>query len=242
MRQERIPHRGLVVRAWYADGHSEDVTRWAKFTSSEDLVATVDADGKVKVAGFGETAISVWFSNQVAATRLAEAGERHWRADQRVLHEVHVDEEAADERTEREQYRNAVRGEGVSVRTLVFSSEGFQPVAPMRLPAPQLLKEAAGGDGDALTDSAEGRVSFAGDCVRLDSFEGRSGAMGMRGTGTVGFDETLNLRMNAGVLEKLQDSLGGLGKAWAKMSDAVAGYRVSGTLRKPEVSLEIGGP
>ena len=29
----------VLVRAWYSDGHAEDVTRWAKFNSSEDLVA-----------------------------------------------------------------------------------------------------------------------------------------------------------------------------------------------------------
>ena len=61
----------VLVRAWYSDGHSEDVTRWAKFNSSEDLVATVDADGKATVAGYGETAITVWFSNLVAANRVA---------------------------------------------------------------------------------------------------------------------------------------------------------------------------
>ncbi len=46
----------MLVRAWYSDGHSEDVTRWAKFNSSEDLVAAVDADGKATVAGYGEAA------------------------------------------------------------------------------------------------------------------------------------------------------------------------------------------
>ncbi len=60
-----------VVRAWYSDGHSEDVTRWAKFNSSEDLVAAVNPDGKVSVAGYGETAITVWYSNRVAASRIA---------------------------------------------------------------------------------------------------------------------------------------------------------------------------
>jgi hypothetical protein len=60
----------VLVRAWYSDGHSEDVTRWAKFNSSEDLVATVDADGKVTVAGNGEAAITVWYSNLVAANRI----------------------------------------------------------------------------------------------------------------------------------------------------------------------------
>jgi hypothetical protein len=60
----------IVVRAWYSDGHSEDVTRWAKFSSSEDLVATVDQDGKLRVAGHGEAAVTVWYSNLVASARV----------------------------------------------------------------------------------------------------------------------------------------------------------------------------
>jgi hypothetical protein len=61
----------LVVRAWYSDGHAEDVTRWAKFSSSEDLVATVDQDGEANVAGHGEAAVIAWFSNLVAMCRIA---------------------------------------------------------------------------------------------------------------------------------------------------------------------------
>jgi hypothetical protein len=60
----------VLVRAWYTDGHVEDVTRWVKFSSSEDLVATVDSEGKVGVAGHGEAAITVWFSNLVASSRI----------------------------------------------------------------------------------------------------------------------------------------------------------------------------
>jgi hypothetical protein len=60
----------ILVRAWYSDGHSEDVTRWAKFNSSEDLVAAVNADGRVTVAGHGEAAVTVWYSNHVAAGRV----------------------------------------------------------------------------------------------------------------------------------------------------------------------------
>jgi hypothetical protein len=61
----------VLVRAWYSDGRAADVTRWAKFSSSEDLVAGVDADGKVTVAGHGEAAVTVWYSNLVAAARVA---------------------------------------------------------------------------------------------------------------------------------------------------------------------------
>ncbi len=63
-------HLQVRVRAWYSDGHSEDVTRWAKFNSTEELVATVDEDGKAAVKGRGETAITVWFSNLVALARI----------------------------------------------------------------------------------------------------------------------------------------------------------------------------
>jgi hypothetical protein len=61
----------LLVRAWYSDGHSEDVTHWVKFGSTEDLVAAVDQEGKVRVAGYGEAAITVWFSNLVAICRIS---------------------------------------------------------------------------------------------------------------------------------------------------------------------------
>jgi hypothetical protein len=61
----------VLVRAWYADGHSEDVTRWAKFNSTEDLVAAVDPDGEVSVSGHGEAAVTVWYSNLVASCRIA---------------------------------------------------------------------------------------------------------------------------------------------------------------------------
>jgi hypothetical protein len=60
----------IVVRATYADGQTADVTRWAKFASTEDLVAGVDDGGLVKVAGHGEAAITVLFANQVALARI----------------------------------------------------------------------------------------------------------------------------------------------------------------------------
>ena len=60
----------VIVRAWYSDGHSEDVTRWAKYSSTEELVAGVDDSGMVKVTGHGETAIAVLFNNQVALARI----------------------------------------------------------------------------------------------------------------------------------------------------------------------------
>jgi hypothetical protein len=60
----------IIVRATYSDDHTEDVTRWAKFSSSDELVATVNEDGRVGVAGHGEAAMTVLYSNLVAAARV----------------------------------------------------------------------------------------------------------------------------------------------------------------------------
>jgi len=56
----------VVVRAVYSDGTLEDVTRWAKFSSSEEQVAAVNEDGVVTVAGHGEAAVAVNFGTRVA--------------------------------------------------------------------------------------------------------------------------------------------------------------------------------
>ncbi len=71
----------VIVRAWYSDGRARDVTRWAKFASTEDLVAGVDDHGLVKVAGNGEATITVLFSNQVALARIASPFENKIDAD-----------------------------------------------------------------------------------------------------------------------------------------------------------------
>ncbi len=61
----------VLVRARYSDGHTQDVTHAAKFNSTEELVANVDAEGRVRVAGYGEAAVTVWYSNLVAVMRVA---------------------------------------------------------------------------------------------------------------------------------------------------------------------------
>ena len=61
----------ILVRAWYSDGRSADVTPWVKFSSSEELVAGVDDTGRVTVKGHGEAAITVWYSNLVGVMRIS---------------------------------------------------------------------------------------------------------------------------------------------------------------------------
>jgi hypothetical protein len=61
----------LVVRAKYSDGNTRDVTRWVKFGSSDEGVATVDDFGHVKMTGSGEAAITLYYASRVLYARLA---------------------------------------------------------------------------------------------------------------------------------------------------------------------------
>ena len=73
-RQVSLPagsEQQILVRARFSDGHVEDVTRWAKYTSGDDSVANVDPYGHVKMRGYGEAAVTVWYLSRVAFARLS---------------------------------------------------------------------------------------------------------------------------------------------------------------------------
>jgi hypothetical protein len=51
----------IVVLAHFSDGHTEDVTRGAKYTSTNLTVANVDEAGQVTVTGHGEGSLVAWY-------------------------------------------------------------------------------------------------------------------------------------------------------------------------------------
>lgn len=72
-RLEILPHmlrlkagdeQPMIVMAHFNDGHSEDVTRWAKYTSTNLSVCSVDDRGLVKVHESGEGSIVAWYLAQ----------------------------------------------------------------------------------------------------------------------------------------------------------------------------------
>jgi len=60
----------LIVKATYNDGHTEDVTNWARYASNEEAIASVADDGVVSTKGVGETAITVIFGPLVTFSRV----------------------------------------------------------------------------------------------------------------------------------------------------------------------------
>lgn len=60
----------LIVTAMFSDGHTADVTRWAKYDSGDEAVATVDNNGRVVMHAYGEAPVTVWYQSHVAFSRL----------------------------------------------------------------------------------------------------------------------------------------------------------------------------
>ncbi len=84
----------FAVKAHFSDGHSEDVTRYAKYTATNQTVVNVDDLGKVTVVGHGESAVTAWFlqkitfgtvevpfENEVAPETFSGAPRRNWIDD-----------------------------------------------------------------------------------------------------------------------------------------------------------------
>jgi hypothetical protein len=71
----------VLVRASYTDVTSADVTRWAKYVSSDEQVALVDSDGNVTIQGYGEAAITALFRNRVATMRVTVPFKNEVRPD-----------------------------------------------------------------------------------------------------------------------------------------------------------------
>ena len=60
----------IIVRAHRTDGRAEDVTRWVKWSSSDETVCRVDEDGVASVVGPGEGAVVAWYASQIAIARI----------------------------------------------------------------------------------------------------------------------------------------------------------------------------
>jgi hypothetical protein len=92
----------LIVTAIFSDGRKEDVTRWAKFDSGNEGVATVDNYGHVTMHSFGEAPVTVWYQSHVTFSRLRipfpyqldkavfKKASRHNYIDDDILHHLEV--------------------------------------------------------------------------------------------------------------------------------------------------------
>ncbi len=106
------------------------------------------------------------------------------------------------------------------------------------------VMQVTGLTGNTLRDTFSSPFTITPTAVRLDNFDFRTPAIAARGSGTIGFDGTLNLSVNGGPLESIQNKLGPIGGILGKITDQFVTYRVRGTTADPRVSVQplgIGG-
>lgn len=89
------------------------------------------------------------------------------------------------------------------------------------------------------SDSASIRFTLSHDQLRFSQLDYSGDVIAARGTGTIGLDQSLNLRFNAGPIEKLQSKLGVVGDLFGKITDNLGSYRVTGTMDDPQVSVAL---
>ena len=90
----------FIVRAHFTDGHSEEVTRFVKWTAVNQSVINVDEEGRATVVGKGESALSAWvlqqiavatvtapFASEIAPEPFTKAPRRNW-IDELVLEKL----------------------------------------------------------------------------------------------------------------------------------------------------------
>lgn len=88
------------------------------------------------------------------------------------------------------------------------------------------------------TDRGNATFELHPTLLRITTFEFISQSVAARGEGDVGFDGTLDLKLNAGPLERIQNALGKVGEILGSITDKLVSYRVTGTVDAPKYTVE----
>ena len=73
--------------------------------------------------------------------------------------------------------------------------------------------------------------------MQLRDIECVSGGVGARGEGEILYDGTLNLRVNAGPLELMQNDMGAIGDVLGAVTDSLLKYHVTGPWKTPVLEV-----
>lgn len=108
----------------------------------------------------------------------------------------------------------------------------------------QQVGQSASTGGAEFNHRADATFTLSPQGVHFTQSEVVTGVLAARATGTVGYTGTLDLLVNAGPLERIQDALGAIGDIFGKITDRLVKYKVQGTVSQPRVTiapLGIGG-
>ena len=74
--------------------------------------------------------------------------------------------------------------------------------------------------------------------VQMSRLEVETMVAAARGKGTLGYDRQMDVLVNAGPMEKVQNMLGAAGDVLGTVTDRVVKYRIYGHVTKPEVQVK----
>lgn len=93
-----------------------------------------------------------------------------------------------------------------------------------------------------LRDQLKIEMNLTGQVARVTEITYISNLIAARGTGSVSLDRQLDLTVNAGPVEKMQQVLGRqIGGAIAMVTDRIVAYRVTGVIGDPQVKVQVAG-
>jgi hypothetical protein len=96
-----------------------------------------------------------------------------------------------------------------------------------------MKKETAGHDELSL------RFSLEGDRAHITKLRINSRWYGLRGHGDAYFDSRLDMAVDGGPLQRIENELGALGDVLGEITETIVRARVTGTLSEPKVGIEV---
>ncbi|HRQ71896.1 MAG TPA: hypothetical protein PLU35_02585 [Phycisphaerales bacterium] len=195
---------------------------------------------------------AVLLDGQVQATGTAQLRDAampaalRWTADRLDLNTLlRSQEDRADARL-----AGRLRGEGTVTLSLNALAESIGGAGSINVENGRLLMvpgitqladamNIARGARDSRESNHRASASFdlAPSGINVTASEVVTNFLAARGTGTVGYDGSLDLAVNAGPLERVQSLLGRVGEAIGSVTDRLMKYLVRGTVEEPSVTV-----
>lgn len=126
----------------------------------------------------------------------------------------------------------SLRGDG-----RIIITEGNLLGVPLMSELAQIMKIGFGRLVPELNDKASVKFELTSAGAQITDSEVTTTLMAARARGIVGYDMNLDLKVNAGPLEKIQSLFGKLGRTIGKVTDNLVSYRVTGPAWDPTVAV-----
>lgn len=89
------------------------------------------------------------------------------------------------------------------------------------------------------SDKADATFKFTAPGIRIERIDIVTGLLAARGEGIIRYDATLDMRVNAGPVERLQSLLGKAGDLLSRVTDRLVAYQVEGPMGNPSVRVVV---